>query len=189
MTNTSLHELLRKASGAYAAGRFADAFSLYKELAQGGHGESQVFVGWMLLNGIGVTANSAEAADWFERSARLGSPQGTFYWARYLTSQGRHRDAFAWYQKAAALNYLPGIFWAGYCFAKGKGVSPNICMAYKYLAQATEQGHLFAQRELAVLDVKGHRGFLYRITGTVSFIGAVLRSIFVSKSDSEKLCG
>lgn len=189
MTNTSFHELLRKASDAYAAGRFADAFSFYKELAQGGHGESQVFVGWMLLKGIGVIANQTEAADWFERSACLGSPQGAFYWARYLTSQRRHHDAFAWYQKAAALNYLPGIFWVGYCFEKGKGVSPNIREAYKYLTQAAEQGHLYAQRELAVLDVKGHRGFLYRITGAGSFIGAILRSIFFSKSESEKICG
>lgn len=189
MNGISFNELLANASRAYSTGKFAEAFSLYKDLAQGGHAESQVFVGWMLLEGKGVVSNPTEAAQWFERASSLGSPQGGFYWARYLTAQGRHCDAFNWYQKAAALNYLPAIFWVGYAFAKGKGTSPDIQKAYKYLERAKEQGHLYAQRELAVLDLQGHRGFMCRLIGASSFVGAVLRSLFFSKADSDKLRG
>lgn len=189
MSGISFNELLANASRAYSAGKFGEAFSLYKELAQGGHAESQVFVGWMLLEGKGVTSNPTDAAQWFERAASLGSPQGAFYWARYLTAQGQHHDAFNWYQKAAASNYLPAIFWVGYALAEGKGVPIDIQAAYKYLKRAKTQGHLYAQRQLAVLDLHGHRGFIYRLFGLASFVEAVLKSMFVAKADSDKLRG
>lgn len=189
MNDTSFNRILTNASRAYNARKFADAFSSYKELALGGHAESQVFIGWMLLEGKGVISNPTEAAQWFERAASLGSPQGAFYWARYLTSQGQHHDAFNWYQKAAASNYLPATFWVGYALAEGKGVPPDIQAAYKYLRRAKELGHLYAQRQLAVLDLQGHRGCMYRLFGAASFVGAVLRSLFVSKGDADKLRG
>lgn len=189
MNGTSFNELLANASKAYSVGKFSEAFALYKELALGGHGESQIFVGWMLLEGMGVASDPAEAAQWFQRAASLGSPQGAFYWARYLTSQGHHNEAFPWYQKGAAANYLPAIFWVGYVLAEGKGVPTDIQGAYKYLTRASEQGHLYAQRQLAVLDLSGHRGFMYRLLGAASLVGAVIRGLFVSKADADKLRG
>lgn len=183
-----LNETLLKASNAYKTGRFAEAFSLYKELASGGHAESQVFVGWMLLEGRGVTPDSNEAASWFERAASLGSSHGAFYFARYLTSKGRHIEALPWYRKSAAAGYLPSVFWVGYALAEGKGASPDIPEAYKFLTHAAKQGHVYAQRQLAILDMRGHRGFIWRLLGIVLFIVAVLKGA-VSDSGSEKLRG
>jgi uncharacterized protein len=177
---------LAKASNAYNEGRFAEAYSLYKELALGGHGESQVFVGWMLLEGKGIASNPTEAAQWFERSASLGSPQGAFYWGRYLTLQGRHSDAFDWYQKSAEGNYIPGIFWVGYSLSEGMGVAQNIQKAYEFLRRAKAEGHLFACRQLALLDMRGYRGFAYRVFGVFSFILVVLSRTFLAEN-SERL--
>lgn len=187
MNSLSFNAQLENASRAYRAGQFSEAFSLYKQLALGGHAESQVFVGWMLLVGKGVVSNPAEAEQWFARAASLGSPQGLFYWARYLTSKGCHADAFTWYQKAAAVNYLPAIFWVGYALTEGKGIPSDIREGYKYLKRASERGHIYARRQLAVLDLRGHRGPMYRLLGAGSFVVALIQSIFISKEEADKL--
>lgn len=44
---------LRAASVAYRENQLHLAFDLYSELADAGHAESQIFIGWMLSQGIG----------------------------------------------------------------------------------------------------------------------------------------
>lgn len=50
---------LRAALAAYREGRLGLAFTLYEQLAQDGHVESQVFVAWMLSEGIGCSKDEA----------------------------------------------------------------------------------------------------------------------------------
>ena len=89
-----LTQALKQAFEAYKAGDFDRAYLLYRSLAEQGHCESEVFVGWMLYEGKGVTADRDEAVLWFQKAAALGYPRGAFYLGRYLSTTGSHSDAF-----------------------------------------------------------------------------------------------
>ncbi len=183
VTNDSLNETLLRASEAFASGQYGVAYSLYERLANGGHADSQVFVGWMLAEGKGVPLDANRAMEWFERAALMGSAHGAFYLARRLTVTGKHERAFEWYRRSAASNYLPAIFWVGYSLARGKGTRADVKEAQKYLTEAKERGHVYAQRELALLDMRGERGHWRRVTGAVAFFIAVLRGFAISTVD------
>jgi len=190
MTDSST-QVLKQAFEAYKAREFARAYLLYRSLAEQGHCESQVFVGWMLYEGKGVAEDRDEAVLWFQKAAALGCPRGAFYLGRSLTAAGRHPDAFYWYQKAAASGYVPAIFRLGLAYAYGKGTSGNLSKAYQYLTEAKNQGHVYAYREVALLDVQGNRGVLRRLTGLFGFIFIVLWGALITSFNpsSEQLVG
>ena len=101
----------------------------------------------MIANGIGIEADSKAAGVWFERAALLGSAQGAFYYGRFLTQHGKHKEALKWYHIAANKGYSPAIFRLGYSFVKGKGSPVNIPKGYKYLLSAMACGpHLCGKR-------------------------------------------
>lgn len=169
---SSAEELCR-ADGAYRSRDYAVAFEIYLRLGEAGHVESQLMVAWMLLNGLGVAQDEAAAANWYAQSAALGSPQGGFYFGRYLTKRGRQQEARSHYLASAQAGFLPAIFWMGYTAARGQGTAVSIDEAYLYLLKAARQGHMHALREVGVLDMQGSRGALWRVIGVIEFIAAV----------------
>lgn len=161
---------LEEASRKYSEGDFRTAFDKYLKLAKDGHNDSQVFVGWMLEEGIGVSKNSESAAEWFKRSASLGSIQGSFYYALYLIKHGKQKEAFEWIEKAALKGDIPSIFRLGYMYVHGNGTNINMDKGLYHLEFAAKSNHIYAMRELAVLDMKGYRGVVKRLLSPFKFI-------------------
>ena len=180
-----LSDDLAAAKSAYRRHDYVLAFDLYSRLGEEGHVESQLMVAWFLLKGLGVAQDEAGAARWFERAAALGSPQGSFYYARYLTRLGRHQEARAHYGAAAQTGHLPSMFWLGYASARGKGAELNTAEGYRYLTQAARRGHMHALREIAMLDLQGCRGPLWRLLGVVEFCAAIIGAFILTFVDRE----
>ena len=168
------------ASIAYKKGLVNLAFDLYKSLADEGHVESQIFVAWMLNQGIGCVKSEEEAKNYFERAASLGSPIGCFYYGRWLTKTGKHTEAYPLYLKSAKDGYLPSMFRVGYSLAHGEGVPIDRQSAYKILSSAALRGHVYALREIAVQDLKGGRGIIGIPLGLIEFILAFFSGIYLS---------
>lgn len=181
----SLSDDLAAAESAYRKHDYALAFNLYLRLAEEGQVESQLMVAWLLLKGLGVVQDEEGSARWFERAAALGSPQGGFYYARYLTRLGRYQEARSHYASAAQTGHLPSMFWLGYASAQGKGAELNLVEGYRYLKQAARGGHVHALREIAILDLQGHRGFLWRLIGAIEFCAAVMGAFVLTFVDPE----
>jgi uncharacterized protein len=144
-------------------------------------------LGWLQSRGLGIEQDEAKAAESFEQASQLGSAVGTFYTARHLSKFEKHSEAFALYRKASQMGHLPSVFWVGYCAAKGQGTERNYDSAYRYLETAALRGHVYAVRELALLDIRGLRGLSWRLLAPLEFVvgllGAVLLSIFAPDSD------
>lgn len=121
-------EKLVAAQKAYKGGLLYLAFDLYKVLADEGHVESQVFVAWMLTQGIGCPKDESNAADYYERAAVHGHPLGCFYFGRWLTRSGEHAKAYRFYAMGAERQHVPSMFRVGYSLAHGKGVL-STCVA------------------------------------------------------------
>ncbi|MCT7319367.1 sel1 repeat family protein [Ralstonia sp. CHL-2022] len=165
----SVTELLISASKLCKRGDYSKAYEIYYKLAQSGHSESQVFLGWMYSQGKGVRASPEEAEHWYTRAAKLRSASGAFYLGGLLARQGRFNDAIAWYKKSANAGYSPSQFRLGVAYLEGRGVPKDLDMAVHYLEVAKRNGNVFAWRNLAVLDIKGRRGMLRRIIGIIDF--------------------
>ncbi len=186
-----VRQQMEAARSAFRKGQFQNALDLYRQLAETGQAECQVFLAWMLGEGIGCDKNEADAARFYERAAALGNPVGSFYFGRWLTKQGDHERALRLYRDSAKANYLPAVFRVGYSLVQGKGVPKNLRQGYALLVEATVRGHVFALRELGVQDWQGGRGFLWRIAAPVEFTAAVLVGLALStfNKHSDRLRG
>lgn len=180
---------LKEAENCFNSGAYKEAYQRYLVLAEEGHSDSQVFVGWMTLNGLGVESSPERASHWFQRSASLGSARGAFYYGRFLTSQGMHEDALGWYRVAAKKNDTPATFRLGYSLVRGKGAPVNLDEGYRCLIFAAKNGHVFALREIAIRDIKGGRGLPGRLAGLFSLLFSIFLGICIALRDrySERL--
>ncbi|MDR6536028.1 tetratricopeptide repeat protein [Variovorax soli] len=189
--HTDQAERVQAAFAAYKGGRVNLAYDLYRQLADEGNAESQIFTAWMLSQGVGCTRDEAQAAIYYERAAALGHPAGCFYFGRWLTKSGEHAQAYACYAKGAQAKHLPSMFRVGYSLARGKGVNVDLRDAYTMLKAAASRGHAYALREMALQDLRGGRGLLWIPIGLLEFLLALCWGIAVSmfNKDTDLLRG
>jgi hypothetical protein len=185
----SLNKALEEAAYCFHSGQYLAAYEKYHRLAEQGHAESQVFIGWMLFTGTGVGQDIKIASHWFHRAAALGSVRGAFYCGRYLTTQGEHKEALVWYKKAAFNGDVPATFRVGYSLVRGKGAKADFHSGLNYLKEAAKLGSVFAVREIAIQDIIGKRGVLHRVTGVLLYVYAIILGVTITymKRDSERL--
>lgn len=164
---------------AYRAGNFEQALGLYRSLAEEGDSEAQVFLAWMLTQGVTCPVNESEATSLYARASALGNPIGSFYYGRWLTKSGDHAGAYRMYLSAAQVKYLPAVFRVGYSLVRGKGVAVDFDRGYRLLMDAALRGHIFALREIAVQNWSGARGPLLRVSSLVLFPMAVMAGLLI----------
>src|SRR5690242_3706768 len=61
------------ARAAMEAGNYAEAYHLWRGLADGGDADAMYNLGWMYHNGYGLLINDVEAQRWWEAAASGGS--------------------------------------------------------------------------------------------------------------------
>lgn len=66
------------ASQAIQAGNFAEAYYLWRPLAEAGMASAQYGIGWMYHNGYGLAIDDEKAARWWERAAEQGHIEALF---------------------------------------------------------------------------------------------------------------
>lgn len=95
----------QRAYDLYDQGRYAEAFSLYQQLAEQGDTKAQFHLGVMYDLGHYVTQNYNFAVSWYLKAAEQGNTNAQYNLAlKYQTGQGVVQDdtkAAYWYRKAA----------------------------------------------------------------------------------------
>ena len=187
----SFNEEFIDAKECYEKGDLISAYNKYLVLAKEGHVESQIFLGWMIATGKVFQADPESGSRWFKQAASLGSASGSFYYGRYLTTQNNHIEAFKYYLIASERGSISGTFRVGYSLSRGKGTDVNYKRSYGYLHSASKQGHIFALKEIGVLDIKGQRGFAHRFLGFFEVMYAIFWGMSLSIIDpySDRLRG
>lgn len=168
---------------------YEEAFHLYKKLAKEGSVDSQVLLGWMYQNGLGINKDVDKAFSWYESAAKLGSAEGQFYLAKFYARKKDFSVAMDWYFKSAEKHYSPALFRLGWIFDVGRGVKRDKEKALNYYRRAANLGHVFSQKQLAILMIKGQLGFIARIHGLFLLLKSIVQGLLVAASDphSEKL--
>lgn len=87
------------------AGNYAEAYCIWKPLADLGHTEAQYRLGWLYAKGLGLAVNEASAVYWWKLAANLGHADALFRlgWA-YEHGEGTEKDisqAMQYYMEAA----------------------------------------------------------------------------------------
>ena len=92
---------------AAARGDHAEAYWLWRPLADAGMAEAQYHVGWLYANGNGLRVDVPKAIDWWQRAAQNGNPDAEFaIGMAYLNGEARtlKKDlgkALEWLARAA----------------------------------------------------------------------------------------
>src|SRR6185437_13410468 len=110
---------------AYKRKDYALAVREWKVLADEGHAQAQVSLGWLYLNGRGVAQDYVLARKLFEKAAVQGQPQAQYNLAQlYHNGQGGAQDqaqACHWYEKAALQGSADAQVNLGTLYLNGRG--------------------------------------------------------------------
>ena len=95
---------LKKAHRDYAAGRYAEALPVFKQLAEDGDAEAQLDLGKAYAEGHGVARDDARAAIWYRKAGLQGNAEGQMRLGElYASGHGvPHNDfeAYVWFSAA-----------------------------------------------------------------------------------------
>lgn len=188
MKNTSE---LEQAQALLDQKRYAEAIKIYEGRANAGDSHSQAFLGWMYFEGSGVARDIEKAFAWFSRAASLGSKEGAFYAGRAAMSLGRHEEAVKSFQAAARQEYGPALLWLGLIYTRGLGAKVDFDKGVDYLRRSEKTGNRFAQREIALLMLRGKFGAIKVPLGLLLLPFAVIAGIVstITKGPSDQMIG
>jgi uncharacterized protein len=171
------------ANALFEEGKYKEALERYRILAQGGSVNAQLRIGWMYHAGRGVNQDLDEAQRWYQKAADDNSPAGQFYVGILYRGQGQYQQAIAWTEKSALQGYLPAMYRLGEMYGWGDAADRD--KGYRYFEQAAKQGHIMAQRQIAVTLLKGKRGILRIPQGLYLFARVLWTGIKLGWNDPD----
>lgn len=128
----------------YLSGNYQAAMQAFLPLAQKGNPESELAVGWLYDNGLGVDRDETAATKWYRRAANHGDARAEQYIATmYANGQGVAKDlrkAEHWFRLAAQSDNSGGQFGLGVMYRDGIVVSRDLVEAYKWFTLAMRSG-------------------------------------------------
>lgn len=129
LTATTAYADLDRGLSAYQNREFTTAIEEFKISAESGDSKSQVLLGNMYYEGIGVPKNPTKAFKWLSAGVDTSSEADD-------------------YMAAAKLNL-------GIMYIEGKGTQPNHTEAFKLIKSSASAGQKRAQRLLAMMYMQG----------------------------------
>lgn len=135
------------------------AFELYQKAAEQNHDYAIANVGYCYHNGIGTAKDLDKAACWYEKAAEKGVEFAQHNLAAIAYDKGDYAVAFKWYKNLSENNnygqHASILYWVGYMYKEGLGITKDENYAYSYLAKASDLGIDAAHRLCAELTANG----------------------------------
>ncbi|KAI9208768.1 uncharacterized protein BJ171DRAFT_565222 [Polychytrium aggregatum] len=127
------------------------AASIFEQLSNDGHSDSQLWIGDLYSSGGG----ESEAFEWYSKSANKGNSYGEWMVGFcYYDGIGVAQDyvkAAEWFRKSAEQGNRYGQYWLANCYEYGEGVAKDIDTAIVWCRRAAEQGEQDAAVNLGFL--------------------------------------
>ncbi len=142
-----------RGNAAFAAGDYAAAREIWRELASKGDANAQFNLGVLYDEGLGVPANPELARSFWQQAAENGLAPALHSLALLeidLSEDGRGDldKAHGWPQQAAEAGHLPARYTLGKVYEYGVGVDVDPAMALTHISQAARDGYARAQYSL-----------------------------------------
>jgi hypothetical protein len=125
------------ALAAWSRGEYANAYWLWRPLAEQGNADAQFYLGLMKENGQGVPRDDGEALKWYRKAADQDLALAQFdLGTMYANGRGvpqNDREAAKWYRLAADQGLGAAQFNLGVMYVEGKGVPRDYVQAHMWL--------------------------------------------------------
>lgn len=146
-------DLYRQAVHEYRNESYVSALKKFRLLADKGHAQSQLKVGYMYQKGWGVKKDISKAVFWYRKAANQGNrvALNNLGWA-YLFGKSVQKDykrAFDLFTKSADLGYHRAQANLARMYTKGVGVKINYKKAIELNEKAAKQGNKAGMNNLA----------------------------------------
>jgi TPR repeat protein len=151
------------------------------ELAKMGSPMSLVYIGIAHEKGIGTLPNFAEAERWLQRAEREGSDHGLIALGRLYLDAHDFASAEQVFKRGVAKDFLPASYWLAMVYLSDK--SNRLTEARRLLERASNAGHVYAKRDLALLLMKRRFGLTGVLRGTWLYFGAIKDGAIVASKD------
>lgn len=140
-------------------GDYATAMRLLRPLADQGNALSQLLLGDIYENGLGVPQNYAAAMSWLRKAADQGDSFAQYSLGEmYGSGRGvpkNYPEALKWYRLAANQGNADAELNLGVMYANGQAVPQDYAQAEKWFRKAAEQGNADAQLNLGKMYGSG----------------------------------
>ncbi|OYU13210.1 MAG: hypothetical protein CFE38_02755 [Comamonadaceae bacterium PBBC1] len=142
-------QTLEQANAQLKRKEYRSAYSSFRKLAEQGNSQAWGTLGWMYINGIGVSSDNTKGISWLKRAAEQGNIGAQLYLGGiFLSSTVQPKDvnqsAF-WYRKAAEQGDPIAQLKIGELYAKGEGVERDLQEAMLWIHRSATQGNIDAQ--------------------------------------------
>lgn len=150
-----------------------EAVDWFRLGAENGDLTSTYYYGKMLLDGLGLTANAKDGANYLLKAAEAGFPQAQYYVGNcYMGGTGLTKNsdqAVLWYRKAAGQGVLNAQWALAQCYRRGEGTPINYDQAMYWYAEAASKGYTKAFKHL-ITDSIPESPFVNYLRGMKSYI-------------------
>ncbi|MEN3931792.1 hypothetical protein WJT86_12090 [Microvirga sp. W0021] len=154
---------------------------ILQELIDDGSLWSLVYLGDIYYSEL----NYDKALEYYSLAAIKGSISGEFYRARLFYTIGKYNEAFLAFSKLSEKGLPTAKYWL-YMLYRNKYINNlSKTKAISLLFQAADSGHLYAQREKAMLYLKGKMGFWRIPIGLFFLVKMIQNAVKISKLDDK----
>jgi TPR repeat protein len=145
--------------------------------AEDGDAESQLLLGLVYQDGIGVEKKEAQAVLWYRKAAEQGHPMAQCNLAcSYAHGEGvksNYKEAASWYLKAAEQGFWPAQFNLAYLYAQGVGFRQDEDESLRWYRAAAIQGFAPAQFQMGMALYPGPHSltFIHEMQKSADWLG------------------
>jgi TPR repeat protein len=124
-----------------------EELSGYRNRAEAGDIEAQVYLGWAYIVGKFVEKNCSLAKEWLERASNQGSKEAAYRLAMLLISQ-KDKKGIGILTDLSAENFAPAAYELGNFYYMGLLVARDVNAAEQEWSHAADSGHALARIKL-----------------------------------------
>ncbi len=137
---------------AWQAGDYKTAVDKWRGPATAGNPDAEFNLAQAYKLGRGVTADLAQAEQWYQRAALQGHPQAEDNYGLALFQNGKRAEAVQWLQKSASRGEPRAQFVLGTMFFNGDVVEKDWVRAYALIVRSSQSGLTEASQALTQMD-------------------------------------
>jgi TPR repeat protein len=154
------------------------AKNILEDLEKNNCEKAHLYLGWIYDQGLGVTENLEKAEYHYRYLSDLNDLNGKYYLAALLQKKGEFEKAAILYEEAADRGHVSAAYWAYILYGEISEKNINIEKANFYLEKASSLGHIFAQRDLALREIKNSKSVTRRVILRIRYYILKLKGLF-----------
>jgi len=149
--------------------QYEEATRMFEQILKrdmGGAAEAAYCLGIIYHTGSGVPKDVDEAERYYNLARHSGHTMATYRLAGIFQRRGDARKAYDFYRTIAPIN-PSASYWAYRMLAENESLDQAQDAGERYLSAAAEQGHVLAQRVVALKYASGKMGLVHVPLGIV----------------------